>query len=358
MEALHRLGVANPARNFIVISQGPLNNDGIAVAVLAKKSAFTAGEETAVLNHLAGNPSLSSLYLPSSYRDNPFGRLIASNNPSAFAADYAYNVAPVSDNAPFFFFTLKLGQILRPSALQQGIDWKVNLGVAVLFMVLVISIVAVLAFLVIPLWMRGSPRGQSAVSLLYFIAIGLGYILVEIAFIQRFVLFLGHPTYALTVVVFLLLLSSGGGSLLSRRWATRERLSWLPLIAISAALLLYVFILPGLLNALVGWPFFAKLLVSGGLLIPLGLIMGMPFPTGMRAIASLPVPEFPAAADGAPNQNSVEWAWAMNAASSVLGSVLAMVVAIQFGLNATLACGSAAYLLALVLTPTLHPRLR
>jgi len=352
MEALHRLGVANPAANFIVVSQGLLNEDGIAVVVLAKKTAFTPGEENAVLAHLSSYPSLVRQYLPSKPGNNPFSALIASNDPAAFAKSYPYNVAPVDDDAPFFFFTLKLSQILHPD-LQQGIDWKVNLGVAVLFMVLAISLVAVFAFLVIPLAL-GAGGSQSTVSLLYFVAIGLGYILVEIAFIQRFVLFLGHPTYALTVVVFLLLLSSGGGSLASRRWITRARLSWLPLIAIVAVLLLYVFILPALLNALVGMPFVGKLLVSAALLVPLGFTMGMPFPTGMRALASTPVPEFPQPRGGAANQNAVEWAWAMNAASSVLGSVLAMVIAIQFGLSVTLACGAFAYLLALVLGRTLH----
>jgi hypothetical protein len=111
-----------------------------------------------------------------------------------------------------------------------------------------------------------------------------------------------------------------------------------------------------LLDGLVGLPFLTKLLISAGLLVPLGFTMGMPFPTGMRAIASMPVPEFPASESSPANQNSVEWAWAMNAASSVLGSVLAMVIAIQFGLNATLACGAFAYLVALMLTRTLHLR--
>jgi hypothetical protein len=352
MDALHRLGVPNPAANFIVVSQGPLNEDGIAVVVLAKKSAFTPAEESAVLAHLSTYPTLVSQYLPSKPGNNPFSALIARNDPVAFAQGYPYNVAPVDDNAPFFFFTLKLNQILHPD-LQQGIDWKVNLGVAVLFMVLGISLVAVLAFLVIPLAI-GGVRNQNTISLLYFVAIGLGYILVEIAFIQRFVLFLGHPTYALTVVVFLLLLSSGAGSLASRRWMTRARLSWLPLVAIIAALLLYVFVMPTLLNTLVGLPFIAKLLVSAALLVPLGFTMGMPFPTGMRAIASAPVPDFPQPEGSAANQNAVEWAWAMNAASSVLGSVLAMVIAIQFGLSATLACGAFAYLLALLMCRTLH----
>jgi len=197
---------------------------------------------------------------------------------------------------------------------------------------------------------------QGSAGLLYFVAIGLGYILVEIAFIQRFVLFLGHPTYALTVVVFLLLLSSGGGSLISRRWGSSARLSWLPLVLVVAALLLCVFILPGLLNALVGLPFAVKVLVSAALLVPLGLVMGMPFPTGLRALASSPAPEFPVEQASTPRQTVVEWAWAMNAAASVLGSVLAMVIAIRYGLNATLACGAVAYVLALALARALPPR--
>jgi hypothetical protein len=187
--------------------------------------------------------------------------------------------------------------------------------------------------------------------LLYFIAVGLGYILVEIAFIQRFVLFLGHPTYALTVVIFLLLLSSGAGSLFSRRWLPEPDRVWLPLLLLVIAIAVHVLILPGLLNALVGLPFDAKLVISGVLLIPLGLAMGMPFPTGLRALAGATGEEslIPGEAAG----NAVEWAWAMNAASSVLGSVLAMVIAIQWGLNVTLACGAVVYLIAIALSRTL-----
>jgi hypothetical protein len=92
-------------------------------------------------------------------------------------------------------------------------------------------------------------------------------------------------------------------------------------------------------------------------LVPLGFAMGMPFPTGLRALASSPVPEFPAEGKAELPGSAVEWAWAMNAGSSVLGSVLAMVIAIQFGLNVTLACGAAAYLIAALLLTTLHPRL-
>jgi len=357
MDALHTLGVANPSRNLIVASQGRLNEDGIPVVVLAKKTAFTPEEEAAVQSHFDEYDDLDPIYLPSQVapglaRHNPFADLIASNDPYRFAQSYAYNVAPVSDNAPFFFFTLKPSQVLGQQGLRNGIDWKVNLGVLVLLLVLVISLVAVLGFLVLPLAIKAGH--QSPLPLLYFVAVGLGYILVEIAFIQRFVLFLGHPTYALTVVIFLLMLSSGAGSLFSRRWLPRTELAWLPITAVIAALLVDVFFLPGWLEAGVGLGLYPRIAISGLLLIPLGFAMGMPFPTGLRALG---VSSAVGAAVGPTGEdNAVEWAWAMNAAASVLGSVLAMVIAIQFGLTVTLACGIAAYGLALAVLPALRLR--
>jgi hypothetical protein len=352
--------------------------------VLAKKTPFTWDEEREVLRHLDENPDLYPLYTPTLFAGligdarcatpdsgeascpdepwlkelraqrrasgeavAPFERLIllherAGDAPFSprreFIRNYPFNITPVSDNAPFFFFTFKAGDVLRNvlHASGRGIDWKNNLGVVVLGMVLVISLAAVLAFLIGPLALRAD---SSLVPLLYFVALGLGYILVEIALIQRFVLFLGHPTYALTVVVFLMLLSSGSGSVLSRRVLTRTRLVRPVLAAIAVLVAAYIFALPRVLGPLVGWPFAAKLVISAALLAPLGFIMGMPFPTGLRQIAT---------ADG----STIEWAWAMNAASSVLGSVLAMVVAIELGLSAALAGGAAAYVAALLLTLT------
>jgi hypothetical protein len=147
------------------------------------------------------------------------------------------------------------------------------------------------------------------------------------------------------------MLSSGAGSLFSRLWLPRTEMGWIPLALVVVTLLADVLFLPSRLAALVGLSFGYRLLVSGVLLIPLGFVMGLPFPTGLRALASSPAPEFPASPD-----NAVEWAWAMNAAASVLGSVLAMIIAIQFGLNITLACGAAAYLIALALMPTLRTK--
>jgi hypothetical protein len=137
-------------------------------------------------------------------------------------------------------------------------------------------------------------------------------------------------------------------------------MAWMPLVLVMVALVGEVFFLPRILTAWVGLGFEYRLVASGLLLAPLGFVMGMPFPTGLRALALGPGPDVTTRATGADNDkdkdNAVEWAWAMNAAASVLGSVLAMVIAIQFGLTVTLACGVAAYLVALLLLPALRAR--
>jgi hypothetical protein len=338
MQALHELGNGDTSRNFIVIAEGDLNEDGIPVAVLAKKSGFTAAEDAVVQQHLRKYPELKLLYSPSHREPNAFTQLVQSNDPVYFSKHYAFNVSPVTDNAPFFFFTLKPEQLWRSIHEPGAMDWKVNLGVAVLAMLLLISLLAVLAFLIVPLVIQKERAGDPA-SLLYFVAIGLGYILVEVTFIQRFVLFLGHPTYALTVVVFLMLLSSGVGSVVSRKWIAELQRVWRPLLMVAATLLVYVWIVPAVLNRMVGAPFAAKLMISALMLMPVGFVMGMPFPAGLRALA----------ANRGKNGDSIEWAWAMNAASSVLGSVLAIIIALEFGLNVTLFCGAMAYVMAFLL---------
>ena len=341
IEALHQQGIANPANHFVLVADGSLDEDGRPVLVLAKKSAFTEAEYAAVASHVKANANLVWLNPPAQYAGmqtlppaaDAFRRLIASNDPTGFARGYAYNVAPVTDSAPFFFFTLKTGYVLKNIAAGtgKGMDWRINLGVVVLGMLLIISIIAVLAFLILPLLLHGRELGSRRArlpALLFFIAVGFGYILVEISLIQRFVLFLGHPTYALTVVVFLMLLSSGAGSVIARRWITTTGALLTVLALIAAKITINLVLLPWILSLAVGFPFVVKLVISAAFLVPLGFLMGMPFPTGLKLV------------------ETVEWAWALNAAASVLGSVMAMVIAIHFGLTVTLACAAVAYLLA------------
>jgi hypothetical protein len=383
--ALQQKSAGEVSRNFIVVSDGALDEDGRPVTVLAKKSSFTADEELAVIDHVRRNPNLFLVYSPgitsglppvqraSAAAAAPFHDLITARvGYLDYERRYAYDITPVDDNQPFFFFTLKTRDVLRNvlAGTGKGMDWRINLGIVVLVLVLVLSIAAVLLFLIVPLavhqWRerrtevpRLASRGRDdkdkgrgrddkefveqgrVVPLLYFVALGVGYILVEVAFIQRFVLFLGHPVYALTVVVFLMLLSSGVGSLAARTLLADPKRVLLALSLIVSGLLIAVLELPLMLTILVGLPFAVKLMLTGIVVVPLGFFMGMPFPTGLRALA--------AAVPGS-DETLVEWAWAMNAAASVLGSVSAMVIAIHLGLNVTLAVGAVAYMAAIGLS--------
>ena len=172
MEALRQLGVEDSSQNFIIVSDGALDSDGKPVLVLAKKSPFTLEEQQAVLKHIDGsdgggaNLNLHVLYMPATgdragMAHPAFAELIRGQDPDAFSSAYTYNVAPVSDNAPFFFFTLKPEQVLHGTE-SGGIDWKVNLGIAFSAIVLIVSLAAVLLFLVLPLAL--SPETRSAAA--------------------------------------------------------------------------------------------------------------------------------------------------------------------------------------------------
>ncbi|MBI1790915.1 MAG: hypothetical protein HYR60_25585, partial [Acidobacteria bacterium] len=221
-------------------------------------------------------------------------------------------------------------------------DYKINRAIQLLFRLVAVSLAAVGVILALPPVILGArlPREKGVPRfLIFFVCIGTGYILIEVALIQKFVLFLGHPTYALTVVVFSMLVSSGLGSYWSRRAlgaAGKNLRTALAAVALLVAAL--AVISAPLLTAGVGWPLSAKIVVTMLLIFPAGFVMGMPFPTGLGRLEQWHKP-------------SVRWAWSLNAASSVLGSVLAVVCAIYLGLTQTLLVGGGLYLGALAARP-------
>jgi hypothetical protein len=171
--------------------------------------------------------------------------------------------------------------------------------------------------------------------LLYFLCVGVGYILIQVALIQKFVLFLGRPSYALTVIIFSMLVSSSLGSFFSRRIGTFEdsRLR-VVLVAVAVLVALLAAVVTPLVTAFVGLPLAVRVLVTILLIAPAGFAMGMPFPSGLARLEKRHHP-------------SVRWAWSINAASSVLGSALAIFLALYLGLRETLLVGGGLYLAAL-----------
>jgi hypothetical protein len=199
-----------------------------------------------------------------------------------------------------------------------------------------LAILAVLAAagLVLPLALTRGANPPRWTALVYFGAIGVGFLLVEIVLIQRFVLFLGFPTYALSVVLFSLLVWTGVGSLLSTRWRDPRRGLALGLTAVVALLGLGAFGLQPLLRELVHLPLPVRAAVSVVLLAPIGIALGAPMPLGLRRLEGL-------------HPSGVPFAWGVNGVTSVFASVLGVAVAIYAGFAATTLLAAAFYLLAL-----------
>jgi predicted membrane-bound spermidine synthase len=172
--------------------------------------------------------------------------------------------------------------------------------------------------------------------LTYFAGLGLGFILIEIVLLQRFVLFLGEPIYTFSVVLAGLLISTGAGSYLANgvQNVSRNVLSW-SLLAVVAAILSTLFITPPVLALTLGLPSSLRVAVAFLLIAPLGVLLGVPFPTALRLI-------------GKEASSMVSWAWAVNAFFTVIGSVLATILAMAFGFVAVHVVAAACYAVALL----------
>jgi hypothetical protein len=222
-------------------------------------------------------------------------------------------------------------------AVRGSADFKINRAVPVLFSLLGVSLLATMVILALPPLILGTrlPRVKGVIRFLwYFLCLGAGYILIQVALIQKFVLFLGHPTYALTVIIFSMLLASGLGSFWSRRAGEGgDRKLERILLGIFLLVSLLALVSGPLTGAAIGLPLAMKAVMTAAAISPAAFLMGMPFPLGLSRLEKIHKP-------------SVRWAWSLNAAASVLGSASAMMLAIYVGLKATLLVGGALYLLA------------
>ncbi|HTD43478.1 MAG TPA: hypothetical protein VK687_04820 [Bryobacteraceae bacterium] len=346
MDALARAGEANPASHVMVVrdDSSKLYGFGAQDTVLVSRRPFTAADVTRA-QALISETKMEAMYLPGVPASNPFGQLLASADPSSFWRAYRYDVSPVNDDRPFFFYTVQprdLVDFIR-NANVKAEDYKINSAVPLLFALIAVSIGATALVALLPRLLLGSrlPKQPGVIMFLwYFLCLGAGYIMVQVALIQKFVLLLGHPAYALTVIVFSMLVSSGVGSYWSRRivsgddsGADSRLMRTLGAIAILVAAL--AFGASPLVSAAAAWPMGLKMAVTALAIAPAAFLMGVPFPSGLRRLEAIHSP-------------SVRWAWSLNAAASVLGSAGAIILAIYAGLRATLLLGGGLYVCALV----------
>ncbi len=256
--------------------------------------------------------------------------------------NYLFQLKPATDNRPFFFNFYKLSR-LKATYKALGQKWLPLLQGSFLVPLLLFQsmLVAFLLILLPILALKKNTGGRKGIFFQvfsYFSLIGAAYIFVEITCIQKFILFLGHPLYSVSVIIFSLLVSSGLGSLFSRSLFSQDLKKKLRagLILCSSLILIYTLLLPIFFDNFLGLKFLLKIILTFLIIFPLGFFMGFPFPTGIRILES-------------EEKRLIPWGWATNAFSSVINSVLALLIAFWGGYNLVLFWAAAAYLLALPL---------
>ncbi len=329
LAALERRGIEHPERNVVVLLGNDIFNERFGT-VLARATPWTE-QELDRIRKLASERGDGVAYAPGGPYRYEWAELAKAPGWKAFCEGYRLDVCPPTDDKPFFFNMTRLGDIASPPP--DGYFYGTDpIRVLALTLALLVVLCAVAFGLPIALVPRG--RRPPARTMAFFAAIGLGFLMLEIALIQRLVLFLGFPTYALSVVLFSLLLSTGIGSLVSTRSRDPRRTLT---IALGAACLLLVagaFGLQPLLRSLIELPFPARVVVAVLLVAPVGLALGMAMPIGLTRLGVL-------------HPGAVPWAWAVNGVASVLASVVAVAVAITFGFTVVMLVATACYLVAL-----------
>jgi hypothetical protein len=265
-----------------------------------------------------------------------YARLITAPDRERFYGSYRADIRPTSDDRPFFFHTTKLSNQFDVAFGRQMLFGN---GLSALMTLLAISTVLVAVFVIGPLVLadRGQPRPRGWLAwLAYFGALGAGFMLIEVSVLQRFVLLLGHPVYSLTVTLFSLLLGTGLGAAWSRGFDVRSLRRTGAIGIVTVALVAIAIIVVA--TPIVAWaiPFSrgARMAVAAALLVPMGVALGIPMPTGLR-ILSARAPQM------------VPWAWGINGAFSVLGATLAIFIAMNWGFRTTLLAAALTYLFGL-----------
>jgi hypothetical protein len=345
---LERMGASSPGDQLAMI------HSWNTTTLLIKNGQFDAAE-IAVIRAFANTRSFDVAWYPGmpEVEANRYNRLaepylyraaVALLGPQReqFLEDYKFYITPATDDRPYFFRSFKWALLpeLMAQRAQGGLS-QADAGYLVVIATLVQSVLASLVLILLPLAILraehqhpkhgGVARWQVA---LYFLFLGFGFIFIEISFIQRFTLFLGHPLTAIGVVLAAFLVFAGLGSGIAAQLTRRHRIA----IAIATAGIIvlagtYMIILPILLPALITWPPFAKTAITLVLIAPLGFAMGLPFPLGLERVAA----EAP---------DLVPWAWGINGCASVVGAVLASILAMHIGLTLVVCLALGLYAIA------------
>ena len=347
VEALKQMGVTDPGKRLALIRSWNTST------LLVRNGDFP-DREIDMIREFARSHSFDTAFYPRmpASEANRFNLLhepylydgvtaLLSAEANEFIGRYKFNIVPATDDRPYFFHFFKWSSLPEVMALRKRggaglIEWAYLILIATPIQAAVFGAVLILLPLsrVKPAWPRGSGMRMGS----YFFLLGLAFLLVEMAFIQKFVLFLSHPLYAVAVVLSGFLIFAGVGSACSGRLAKRAKGSKRSAVTIAVAgitgiTLIYVALIPQLHQQLIGLPDAIKIALSLILIAPLAFCMGMPFPLGLQRITD----------DAAA---FIPWAWGINGFASVLGASLATLLAIEFGFTVVVLLALVLYLAA------------
>lgn len=336
-EALASRGVSNPAEHImLVVNQnergGPVGGNA---TILVSASPFAAADIARMRAiceelgfRLAVAPGMRSASTPLLWA------AATGEGLDEIGRRWPYRLDAPTDDRPFFFNLLSLAR-LSEVVTSDAEDSQVRVLMSLLGLLATVAGLS-LACIVAPLVLAAPglrPGRKDRPLVVYFAAIGLGFMLAELALLQRLSLFLGHPAYGIGVALFCLLLAGGAGSYLGGRWRWLASIAGSRVLAALAVLVaLEALLLPGVLAFSQSASTPLRLALSMLVLAPIGLLMGMAFPLGARAAAHM--------------QRILPWLWGINGAASVLASVVAAVVSLELGIIANLWLGALCYLLA------------
>ena len=338
--ALSARGTRNPREHIMMVRHvgqrsGPMWLAGVAT-ILVSPTPFS-GEDVDLVEQVSRQLQFPVVLSPRAAVDETFAAIASGRDVSALYAAFPVNIAAPTDDSPFFFHTLRLRDLLRGA--WRGADaagYPINTNaVWVLGMLFVTVLILTTLCVVVPLWLTADRAALAGAGPLFvfFASIGLGFMLVEVSQMQRLIIFLGHPTYGLSVVLFAMLLSSGLGSLLSGALGGIGTRAVAPLAALVGVLAVFGVATPLAIRAFAGATTPVRIAVAVAILFPIGLLMGTAFPLGMRLASA-----------GAPALTP--WLWGVNGATSVCASVLAVVIALNAGISASFWTGVACYVAA------------
>ncbi len=331
LSSLEQLGVENPENNIVFVGSKRIG------VLLLKKVPFLKTEVDQI-RKVCKTYGFHILYAPGLAVNNLFSKFITCEKKNAFYDAYPLNIEPPTDDKPFYFHYYTWDKI-RLSKFSDLFSWyKEDVSYLILLVLLVQAVVFSALLILAPLGFSGKTKAlrnrRSLRLLFYFACLGMGFMFIEVTLIQKFILFLGHPVYSLSVVLSSLLIFAGLGSLFTSKMDMTSRRGLVAaLAAIAGLVLVYSFILSELSYLFLGWPLMLRAGISIFLLGPLGFLMGMPFPMGLRVAGKL-------------NARLVPWAWGVNGCLSVISSILAVILAMGFGFSVVLKCAAVVYLFA------------